>query len=963
MVPRITRDILESYLNCQSKAHLKLQGQQGIKSDYECMVGASRQEVKRIAIDKILARYTSGDVVRDIPLAAAALRRGPAFVLDTALEERLVSLAFDGLMRVDGPSKLGDFHYTPVLFYEGLKIGKQQRLLLEVYGLLLSRLQEQMPSSGMIWHGKECRTTRVRLNGDLRKTERLLRDIKEMVSAESPPRLILNNHCQICEFRQRCHEQAAQEDNLSLLRGIGEKEINSYAKKGILTITQLAHTFRPRRRGKRSPPKHDHHYHALQALALRDKTVYLLGTHHLPDAPVHVYLDIEGKPDERFDYLIGMLIVEGDKEKRFSLWADDKGQEEQLLDQFLRILEPYHEFIVFAYGGYEGAFLKRMRQRVRQKAPVDRILKALVNVLSPIYSHVYFPTYSNTLKAVAALLGCSWTAPDASGVQSLVWRDRWENGQGEEWKQKLVTYNLDDCLALKRVTDFLYTQWANPEPALGQRSGAEAAPIVASVDEIDRLGTVNRRGRKEFFHSDFSHINRCARFDYQRQRVYIRSRKFRRKANRREPRKWRNRTLRVNQRFEITSRKCPSCGSSELSRLPKGSYAGGCCTKGKKAFDLVLTSGGIKRKVVECIASIHRCLKCGHTFVPDRYQRLAKHFHGLMSWAMHEHVAHRIGCPIVSDMIGEFFGLTVYPAEVTRLRAMMARYYQSCYKKVLRKILSSNVLQIDETEVNLRNGKGYVWVFTTSEEVVYMYRPTREGDFLHDLLKDFHGVLVTDFYAAYDSIHCPQQKCLLHLMRDMNQDLLDNPYDEELQLITGPFGALLRGIVVTIDEHGLKKQHLRKHERDVAEFFASLEKQSFRSDAAEALRARLLKYQDKLFTFIQYDRVPWNNNNPENAIRRFAYYRDANPGRLKEAGLKEYLILLSLCQTCHYSNISFLRFLLSRKRDVDEFRQHPTQKCRLAGIEVYPKGVVRPDFRPKVLTSDGTRLRRKADND
>ena len=25
---------------------------------------------------------------------------------------------------------------------------------------------------------------------------------------------------------------------------------------------------------------------------------------------------------------------------------------------------------------------------------------------------------------------------------------------------------------------------------------------------------------------------------------------------------------------------------------------------------------------------------CGHDFIPERYQRVAKHFHGLMSWTM-----------------------------------------------------------------------------------------------------------------------------------------------------------------------------------------------------------------------------------------------------------------------------------------------------------------------------------------
>jgi hypothetical protein len=260
----------------------------------------------------------------------------------------------------------------------------------------------------------------------------------------------------------------------------------------------------------------------------------------------------------------------------------------------------------------------------------------------------------------------------------------------------------------------------------------------------------------------------------------------------------------------------------------------------------------------------------------------------------------------------------------------------------------------------LRSGKGYVWVFTTSEEVVYIFRPTREGNFLQDLLRDFHGVLVTDFYGAYDSLSCPQQKCLLHLMRDMNQELLNNPYDEELQSITSDFGALSRRIVGTIDEHGLKRQHLMKHEGQVGMFLASVEKRSYRSEAAEALRARLLKNRDKLFTFVRYDGVPWNNNTPENAIRRFAYYRDGNPGRFKEAGLKEYLVLLSLCQTCHYKGVSFLRFLLSRERDIDAFCRHRSRKPRPRAIEIYPMGVVRPDFgRPVSRTA----LSGKAEDD
>ena len=49
------------------------------------------------------------------------------------------------------------------------------------------------------------------------------------------------------------------------------------------------------------------------------------------------------------------------------------------------------------------------------------------------------------------------------------------------------------------------------------------------------------------------------------------------------------------------------------------------------------------------------------------------------------------------------------------------------------------------------------------------------------MLKNFSGILVTDFYAAYDAIECPQQKCLIHLIRDLNDELLKHPYDDGLK--------------------------------------------------------------------------------------------------------------------------------------------------------------------------------------
>jgi hypothetical protein len=105
------------------------------------------------------------------------------------------------------------------------------------------------------------------------------------------------------------------------------------------------------------------------------------------------------------------------------------------------------------------------------------------------------------------------------------------------------------------------------------------------------------------------------------------------------------------------------------------------------------------------------------------------------------------------------------------------------------------------------------------------------------MLKGFKGMLVSDFYSAYDGLPCLHQRCLSHLMRDMNRAILDNPFDQELQSITMPFGVLLRSIVVTVDEHGLKRKYLKSHARAVATFFDGLVQRIYESDASKALPA------------------------------------------------------------------------------------------------------------------------------
>jgi predicted RecB family nuclease len=932
MTTKITRDIIESYLNCKYKGHLKLNGASGTPSDYEVMTTAASASSREQALVGLVARFGEEDTCRGTSVTAATLKRGASLLVDARLEDDSMSLGVDALKRADGPSKLGGHYYVPILYNHGDKAGRRQKLLLAALGLMLGRVQGLRPITGLVARGPEARLGKVRLDAKLyKKAEQVLNEVKQLQAEGEPPRLVLNGHCQMCEFRRQCREQAVKEDSLSLLRGLGEKAIRGYERKGILTLAQLAQTFRPRRRNKRAARQTKRH-HALQAMAIRDKRAYVFGTPELPNSRVTIYLDMEGLPDEGLVYLIGMTVDHGGTEVQHSFWADNKGQEQQMFEQFLAEMGRYENFVVVSYGEYERSFLKRMKKTVGGADQVDRILGAWVNLLSVVYTHLYFPCHSNGLKDVAACLGCSWSEADASGLQSIAWRKWWEAGLAE-WKARLVRYNLEDCAALKKVTAFVrYVGRLDEQKGLEAPGGEGCLPVGRAEWQGSQSGRPKWHDITAAI-PDFDLIRRCGYFDYQREKVYFRTNETIRKVRARRA-KGRARKLPPNRTVEIRQEACPSCNSSNILRL-SGS------AKIKVGYDLRFSRSGIRRQVIHYTAAIHRCRECRKEFRPERYKRRDKHLHGLKSWAMYQHVAQRISLHNLQDMFEEFFGLRIVEEELLMIKSLMAKRYMCTWEKIRDKILSGHVIHVDETPINLRSGKGYVWVLANMEEVIYLYQPTREGAFLHELLRPFSGVLISDFFGAYESLECKQQRCLIHLARDFNADILKNPYDEELKSLGSDFGGLLRKIISTVDRYGLRKKHLGKHGGDVRRFFRILAARQYRSELAEAYQARLIKNESRLFTFLEYDGVPWNNNNAECAVKRFACYRRISDGQILEAGLKDYLVLLSIFQTCKYKGVSFLKFLLSGEEDIGTFCERRGEGNDHPAIEVYPTGFPR----------------------
>ena len=221
---KITNEVLEGYLNCKTKGHLKFVGECGLPSYYETMTTTAKAASREDAVARLVARFGEGDACQGLAVTAATLKQRLPLLVDAVLEDNGMSLRLDGLKRKDGLSKVGDHHYLPILHHHGDKVGRKQKILLALHGLALARVQGLRPAIGMIAHDPEARLAKVHLDPKLyRQAEQILDEMMQFEAGREPPRLTLNGHCQVCEFRQRCRKQAEQADDISLLGSVGEK--------------------------------------------------------------------------------------------------------------------------------------------------------------------------------------------------------------------------------------------------------------------------------------------------------------------------------------------------------------------------------------------------------------------------------------------------------------------------------------------------------------------------------------------------------------------------------------------------------------------------------------------------------------------------------------------------------------------------------------------------------------------
>ncbi len=545
----------------------------------------------------------------------------------------------------------------------------------------------------------------------------------------------------------------------------------------------------------------------------------------------------------------------------------------------------------------------------RKASVATKAFESTVNLLSFIFARIYFPTYSNRLKELASFADARRSLHESSGLQAIEWRYKWEDSADSKLKSKLIEYNRNDCIALKLVTSEVLNVITTSESR-------------RDVDFAEAPKALRTNRAVDIYHA-FNQVRRFARSDYSQSRIKLaatdsahRKTANSGKARSRHP-KWptlpsvKGRIIRVPRK-----RKCERHLDQPSTLVPTRKFLE------RSLVDLAFSKAGCRKTVLRYVGKGGRCQQCGEIYVPPLFKEVKNRIYGpgFCVWIVYLRMVLRLSYRLIKQFTRDLFGVELSTTKAEEVTRQYANNYARTEELLHCRMLKSPAIHVDETKLNILGIQQYVWVLTDGNHVIFRLTEGRETGFLESLLANYQGTLVSDFYGGYDELPFWQQKCLVHLIRYLNDDLWKNPYNFEFEKFVASVRDLLLPILSDAQRFGQKAFHLRKHRHRVDSFFRNAI--NTRSEGQELIlkyQKRFARYRESLFTFLERDGVPWNNNAAERALRHLAVQRKISCS-FSSRGAQEYILLLGVAQSCRFQGKSFLGFLRSGMQDVDAYK-------------------------------------------
>jgi transposase len=319
-----------------------------------------------------------------------------------------------------------------------------------------------------------------------------------------------------------------------------------------------------------------------------------------------------------------------------------------------------------------------------------------------------------------------------------------------------------------------------------------------------------------------------------------------------------------------------------------------------------------RKRIIEDIPEVIEPVVTEHTIHRDYCPNCKKHVEPVVPDAMpkaalgHQVVAltswfhYGLGLTIdqVVDILGYHLQTKLTPGGLVDAWRRLAEVLEGWYRRIAEEAKSSTHLHGDETGWRVNGQTYWLWCFTNDRNCYYMIERSRGSPALQQFFtEEFEGVLITDFWAPYESV-CAEdrQYCLVHLLRELEKvDLKNNSV--EWQAFAKKLRRLLRdGIRLrkqsdfTVDAFQGRIQRLHARLADLAGA------EPLDGDTRR-LTKRLRKHAEYIFTFLDYDHVPFENNFAERQIRPAVILRKNSQSNRSDQGAATQAVLMSVYRT------------------------------------------------------------------
>ena len=195
---------------------------------------------------------------------------------------------------------------------------------------------------------------------------------------------------------------------------------------------------------------------------------------------------------------------------------------------------------------------------------------------------------------------------------------------------------------------------------------------------------------------------------------------------------------------------CPTCGG-ELTRTGR--------TRTRLVEDI---PENVKPEVTEHTIHRDRCPCCKKPVEPQVPDALPACTLGNRTVVLSAWLHYGLGVttrPIV-DVFGGHLRLPLTDGGLTQMWHRLAGVLGPWYEQIHRHCLDAGVLHADETGWRVEGRTWWPWCFASADATYYLFDESRGHPALDQFfVEEFDGVLVSDFWAAYDAVGRTKQKC------------------------------------------------------------------------------------------------------------------------------------------------------------------------------------------------------------